>query len=897
MNAQLKAVISYCRTMLSELLKDQGFITFENIESGVKESPFRDLSKEDLETIIKTLQANFDITQGEGASVKSEYKPWLQSRRKNHSMDDYYWPRLQSYLLDEDILPAPIVSRLDTVTEEILDYSGNPLDQQPWNRRGMVMGHVQSGKTTNYSALICKAADAGYKIIILLAGITNTLRSQTQGRLDEVFIGKKSVFQQAFPEILSIMNYAPEKRYPHYGTSRDSDFSKSLTSFGVSLKGLSEPIIFIIKKNKSILETLREWIPDEANQKAKIDQPLLLIDDEADNASINTSKDPTKSTAINSEINSILKLFNRSTYIGYTGTPFANIFIDPGTEDEMFKDELFPRHFIKALDPPSNYVGATRVFSEDGDLYESMVQPVDDYQEILPLKHKKDDGVYDLPESLYKAIRVFVLTRAIRCLRGDGNKHCSMMINASRFNDIQSAIEGLVYRYLTKLKNSITVNSAMGQKALGDENIAKIKSSFDDEFGNLGLNFLDILGVLKEAAVTIDVRTINMKGGKLDYEKHEESGLHVIAIGGLALSRGLTLEGLTVSYILRNASASDTLMQMARWFGYRSNYEDLCRLYLPESSINHYQEITDAIEELRLEITAMELLGKTPEEFGLKVRHSPTGIRITAANKMRTASQLVLSQDYSRKHIEGHAIFNSEPNNGRHVNRIKEFFTDLGLETENSDGYLLWKKVPGSLVQQLMLDFDFPVEATHLSKISSTRSLVDDYISDRVGKELRSWDVALPVNKIKGEDFPDFFPAKKLKFRRRNRGEVQKKALRITGTKNRVAEQGDAMIGLTKKELELASELQAQGHRGDSKYCRARARPLLLIHIFEAGKEKSEDIVLSNPAISLSLCFPATQIQPIERTYQVNQVYKAMMQSQIEEEVDDDEEAVLGGGI
>lgn len=167
---------------------------------------------------------------------------------------------------------------------------------------------------------------------------------------------------------------------------------------------------------------------------------LLLIDDEADNASINTAKDPKLTTAINGIIRQILARFPRSAYVGYTATPFANIFIDPDSPEEMENDDLFPSNFIKALDPPSNYVGSHRVFREGGDLRKTMVRTVDDYHALLPLKHKSGDPVVDLPETLKDAVRVFCLTRAIRVLQDRGNAHCSMMINVSRFNAIQAQV-------------------------------------------------------------------------------------------------------------------------------------------------------------------------------------------------------------------------------------------------------------------------------------------------------------------------------------------------------------------------------------------------------------------------------------------------------------------------
>ena len=406
------------------------------IRREVEQGPFT-LTQDEREEVIRELENNFTTAQKRGSAVTSEYKPWLTNRREK--IDFYYWSRLKRYYLEGNILPPQVVATLDGVTDEVLDYLGDPSDEKAWSRRGMVMGHVQSGKTTNYSALICKAADAGYKIIILLAGITNSLRSQTQERLDETFIGKKSIFHAIAQVAMPISTYASVKRFPAYGTSRDQDFNKRSAGVIFSLEAHSEPMIFITKKNKGPLGSLQNWLKEQAHGQ-KITAPLLLIDDEADNASINTSKSPSETTAINGGIRKILNLFERSSYVGYTATPFANIFIDPDNDQQMLSDDLFPRNFIKEVDPPTNYVGAARVFADSGDLRPDMVETLDDYKTILPLAHKRDLVIKELPPSLYAAIRVFVLVRAIRILRGQGRKHCSMMINVSRFNDVQERI-------------------------------------------------------------------------------------------------------------------------------------------------------------------------------------------------------------------------------------------------------------------------------------------------------------------------------------------------------------------------------------------------------------------------------------------------------------------------
>jgi hypothetical protein len=757
----------------------------------------------------------------------------------------------------------------------------------------MVMGHVQSGKTTNYSALICKAADAGYKIIILLAGITNSLRSQTQERLDETFIGQKSIFHATAQVAMPISTYATVKRFPAYGTSRDQDFNKGAAGVIFSLEAHSEPMIFITKKNKGPLGSLQNWLKEQAHGH-NIAAPLLLIDDEADNASINTSKHPNETTAINGGIRKILKLFDRSSYVGYTATPFANIFIDPENDQQMLSDDLFPRHFIKELDPPSNYVGAARVFADTGDLRPDMVGTVDDYQSILPLAHKRDLNINALPPTLYSAIRVFVLARAIRVLRGQGKKHCSMMINVSRFNDVQEKILGLVYEYLQKLRNSIVVSSGLPPSQITDGNIDDLRQDFEKEFESSEFKFRDILRVLNEAASTIMVATINMKGGKLDYQQNTEAGLHVIAIGGLALSRGLTLEGLTVSYILRNTAASDTLMQMARWFGYRPDYEDVCRVYLPQSSLDHYIYIHEAIEELRSEVRRMQIVRLTPQDFGLKVRQSPAAIRITAANKMRTASSLTLAQDYSCRHIEGYSLINNDDVNKNNLKNARALVASLD-ETHADCTYspkaLIWTSVPGTKVLELLKTFRFPESHGDLGRISADASLMQDYVSDRLNADLEKWDVAIP-HPANGVPRSDVIQKHEFPLRRRVSGDIQMGVYRVTGSKSRVADPDDAQLGLSEAQLSAAGAEKAKpdGYKGDRSYCAQRVRPLLIIHLFENRGELKE-LHISDPIVSLSFCLPQTHVPAKARLYQVNKVYQKQMQDLFADQ--DDDEAML----
>jgi len=857
------------------------------ITAEIEHSPFN-FDDEELAWLVRSLEASFTTTQTRGYSVFSDFEPWL--KQSAGSIDFYYWNRLKRFYLEGGSLAAPVVATLDSVTDEILDFSGNPLTPGVGSRRGMVMGHVQSGKTTNYSALICKATDAGYRTIILLAGITNTLRSQTQERLDETFIGKKSIFHALASEPLPILTYAMKKRFPAYGTSRDKDFTRDPGAGVVfSLAAHNEPIIFVCKKNKAPLSKLRDWLIEQGHG-GTITSPLLLIDDEADNASINTSKDPKATTAINAVIREILALFERRSYVGYTATPFANIFIDPDSNDDMLKDDLFPKHFIKALDPPNTYVGASRVFADDGDLREPMVRLVKDYVSHLPLNHKADHAA-TLPPSLRTAVRVFLLTRAIRILRGQGRQHCTMMINVSRFNAIQEKVHGEVYVYLQTLQNAAAL--AMGPEALIDPVIVDFKADFDREFGQGEETFDEVRTVLAEAARVQPV-TVNMKGGVLDYRAHRENGLHVIAIGGLALSRGLTLEGLTVSYVLRNTAASDTLMQMARWFGYRPDYEDICRVYLPKVALDHYREIESAIEELRGEVRRMHDLGMTPEHFGLKVRESPTAIRITAANKMRSASLMRIAQDYSVRHLEGYILPNNQQVNETNLKVVRAFVAALSVPPQTTSKAEIWEAQSGRSVLNLVKSFTFSPAHADLGPISGDTSLFLDYFADRVRDEMSEWDVAIP-HLVGGEKTQVLGAGLSFAMRTRRSGDVVEGGFRVTGGRNRVAEPDDAQIGLDPDQIAAGNAEKANRRlRGDKAFCAQRSRPLLLIHVFNA---EAEGLKLEGPVVTLSFCLPGTQKATNERSYQVNAVYRKQVEAAFASEADDDDDAIQSGEI
>lgn len=608
------------------------------------------LTESEEKEVINELHVRLAVRMDRGACVKEkDHVSWYYNAKKG--IQPNFWDRYRSFLIKKEGFNSDVLDSLDRETDEMMDMLGNPASSLGFNRRGLVIGDVQSGKTATYTALINKAADAGYRIVILLTGTIEKLRRQTQGRLDEGFIGldSKALIENKGATTIGVGNI-DSSVYGWVVTSTSSDFTtKAAQQFTGRLANVNFPVLFVIKKNKSVLTKLEQWLgafnADQVNH--KIDIPMLMIDDEADNASVNTNKPDDNPTAINANIRKLLALFTHSNYVAFTATPYANIFINPETNDEMLQDDLFPKDFIYALDAPTDYIGARNMF-EPGDKYAYMLHNNDDCEAYLPEKHKIDFVPHGLPLSLRKAIVSFFIANAVRDLRGQKMQHRTMLINISRFIVVQNKVCSDVDRYVREMQRDIRQYSLTGADAVRHENIAFIKSVYEEFFAGLTADsdsarvqkygWDTILRALHEAVAPIVVRSVN--GGNapknLNYDENKE-GLRLIAVGGISLSRGLTLEGLCISYYHRNSKMYDTLMQMGRWFGYRRGYEDVCQVWMTDASAEWYSGISEASDELRREIRKMRDLGLTPKDFGLSVRSDVDSLIVTAVNKMRSA--------------------------------------------------------------------------------------------------------------------------------------------------------------------------------------------------------------------------------------------------------------------
>ncbi|MGD9714121.1 MAG: Z1 domain-containing protein, partial [Thermomicrobiales bacterium] len=403
----------------------------------------------DPDEIVRVLQAEFNIFQADTVSLDNSdgHIEWLVEKRD--SIDWRFWNRYLRYLQEETRLPPLVLERLDSTTQRILAKLEDPARPAPWDRRGMVVGQVQSGKTGNYTGLICRAVDAGYRLVIVLAGMHNSLRSQTQLRLDEGFLGLDTQLRQMADSddgfstaALGVGRLIGEPRLSAASLTTSAergDFRLARAQSGSIIPG-DFPVLVVAKKNSGILDNLRDWLLNVSgvgDPRRVRDYPVLVIDDEADNASINTKAPGDEPAKVNQAIRTLLHSFDRKAYVGYTATPYANIYIDPAADHEDLGPDLFPRSFIEYLRPPTNYFGPTRLFGSDDEPPLPLYRDVSDAEAWIPDRHKNGHRPGPLPETVRKAIRAFVLARAARMARGETRAHNSMLIHVTRFNSVQ----------------------------------------------------------------------------------------------------------------------------------------------------------------------------------------------------------------------------------------------------------------------------------------------------------------------------------------------------------------------------------------------------------------------------------------------------------------------------
>lgn len=707
---------------------------------------------DDIKDLVNDLEYEVSVRHTQGCAIFNDYETlhnWYSKLKLNQQP---FWERYRRFLLEKSSLDERSIDILDHKTlPNILNCLADPNEQFEGKRtpcRGLIIGDVQSGKTSTYIGLICKAADAGYKVIILLAGTTESLRQQTQERIDEGIIGytfPKDIKQSTGVKV-GVGEYTSTRPASAF-TSVQRDFVGSADKLATSIHLHNSIVVFVCKKNVSVLHKLYKWIEEQNMDVVKgyVDAPMLLIDDEADNASVNTKLDETDPTKTNKIIRNICNLFKNSTYVGFTATPFANIFIDPESVDSMKQADLFPENFIYSLPTPSTYIGAKKIFYPDGDYYSNLrfisdiLEPdysSEEYKEMVNedvdtlnsgtfyYLHKKEwDGIF--PDSLREATLCFFIANTMRDLRGDISAPRSMLINMSRFVKVQRVIcDHIVDIYnsvLSVLKYDFSEKDSENVNIPLYKELEKLLNTHFSHVNDISSKRVLNKKALLDAISNIQIVVVNgsKTSSKLDYKSNPH--LRVIAIGGLALSRGLTLEGLLTSYFYRNTATFDVLMQMGRWFGYRRKYEDLFQIWTSQSSALWYAEIAEASELLKEDIQKMYEQHLTPKDFGLKVRDNCEALQITASNKMRSASQFQFRVAYYGNMYDTPYLSLNAENNKENLRVTQELAKDLfrkGYEYRFAD------------VERHRNDDPFSISITDSRYFSNVpKSVVRDYLT------------------------------------------------------------------------------------------------------------------------------------------------------------------------
>lgn len=611
-------------------------LQFAEMTIGTRNIDKSKIEQWSLEMYIK-YNIGFDIAKT--PVMRSEpAEDWYDAKKVS---DSFFWTRYREYLSRIKEWPHEAVQAIDDSTNEIMRSLGNPLEKQPFDKRGLVLGYVQSGKTANFTGLINKAYDSGYKLVIVLSGIHNDLRAQTQLRLNEEVVGNR-VDKQGKPIGVSQIYENTSDHIISTWTTVDRDISSE--SNGIS--HLNQRTLMVVKKNKTVLESLKSQL-EYHRDLFKLDIPVLIIDDEADQASVDTS-DPNKNEdpkTINRLIRQILEVFKRKCYVGYTATPFANLLISSEGKTEGEGLDLYPKDFLVGLPKPKDYCGPEEFFNVEenaDDSRPSLIRPLleADTEVFTGIKKKEDaDKFEEVPPQMQESILAFLLTISIRNLRGQRNKHNSMLIHTSRFKDVQSSVKDGVARTYDVILNEILYKP-------DGEIVADIRKLYEEDFIVTSKEWSDDIKVydweqvyqeLKQSAKKVQVFEINGDSkDALDYHQYKENGLNVIAVGGDKLSRGLTLEGLSITYYFRNTLMYDTLMQMGRWFGYRKGYMDLCRIYTSADIASNFEHLAIAMIELRQEFDKMAASNKKPIEYAVRMLSHPT-MTLTNPLKMRNA--------------------------------------------------------------------------------------------------------------------------------------------------------------------------------------------------------------------------------------------------------------------
>lgn len=743
-------------------LVDDRELTLDDLESRVVQLNgligTRKLTAPELAEVVRSLTSEVEVILSPGGAVvdSATFEEWIDERRP--STPTPRWDAYKALLLKRD-WEAKVINDLAHQTDEVVELMGDPLRQGAWLRRGLLMGEVQSGKTANYIGVLNKALDYGYQVVIVIGGHTNELRRQTQRRVDSDLLGIDSEY---FAD--NISNSALRKigvglidsgLRAHLMTTVSGDFNSQRKTAGVTWIDSGHPTVFVIKKHAGLIANVANYIRQQASAE-KLNLPLIVIDDEADWGTPNTGSD-TDPTRVNREIRRLLETSSKSTYLGITATPFANIFINAEEQDSQFGQDLFPSDYIRVLSAPSTYFGMDEYSKPN---HGGIKTDVEDCLSILPIAHKRTHLVPELPESLREATVAFLIGTAIRRIRTGTPHPASMLVNVSRFIDVQAQIANHMSSLLDELKAAI-LSEFGSTRSSRSHQFEFFLSVWESEFSGLDdiawdevrIKLLELAPDFRTEMVNSRTVTDRRKRRKLmsDEQRTAEDLCPTVFIGGDVLSRGLTLEGLQVSYFVREPRTMDTLMQMARWFGYRPGYSDLVRVWLPTDTAEDFSWSAEATTELKELLLEMQSRNLTPKDFGLRVRTHPEGFKIVAANKSKWTEEVYEGSIlWENRLLESDKLPLNPLELSENLSALDALIfsaiegVDQGSVSYelSKSGYPTWSGISLSVIQDFFAKFRVPVQCDKFGPgRDNTPSLAYQSLSE--AKNAQFWDVSL----------------------------------------------------------------------------------------------------------------------------------------------------------
>jgi hypothetical protein len=713
----------------------------------------------DVRALVEAAEQAVRMFYRTGASVvDGGPRPWFDSWDPNAG---YYWRRLRQYLIDRKGWSPRDVDDLNHSSNNVLRHIEDPRTDAPHSRadfrvQGLVLGYVQSGKTANFTSLIAKAADRGYQLIIVLSGVHNSLRAQTQRRLD------LELGLVADPKGVG----RPDREHVWWAiTNADlkGDFSPN-TDAGPIATGSRG--VMVIKKNATVLRRLVKWLEDG---EVPSDLPVLIIDDEADQASINTVPEPDDvdlgddtgdfpadkeldPSTINGLIRRLIEQFHRVSYVAYTATPFANVLINPDAESDRFGSDLFPRDFIISLPRPAAYVGAERIFGrpaldDDGDEVVGLdvvrIVPIEELVELVP-RGRAATAAWEptVTESLRAAMLDWLLATAAKVQRlGDGMStmllHTTQRITQQ--NELADAVRAELNLMRSRWRHSKeSIRPELLQRWNTDFRpvTASVNADWDVPFSAIEPH----LDALLTRADALAMLVLNSESPDLlDYEANPT--IKVLLIGGNRLSRGLTLEDLTVSFYVREAATYDTLLQMGRWFGYRGKFVDLTRLWTTEVLVSRFRHLALVEEDLRDQIKMYERDNLTPLQMAPKIRSHPDML-VVARNRMGSAESV--RQSYAGQLIQMTRFQLGDDNWLQHnLTTTRDLLRALGTPTGTPNGRAerpSWTNIPWNYIEGFLQNFQTAQDAMSFDSATAARYIRVQ--AERHG-ELSNWSVSV----------------------------------------------------------------------------------------------------------------------------------------------------------